>query len=150
MATTRDARSDRGTRTDVDVPAGDQGFHVSNLEIERIFFDARNAYLAAIDIDDLWHQPVIPQVRELTTRFDAEVTGGAALTCTTRVVSRSRRAFVMEQQLVDSASATVSATCRSVHVTVGTEGAVEIPDDLWAAIELYDGGPIPNLDTRHG
>lgn len=114
------------------------GFHVSNLEIERIFFEGRNSFLISLD-RDLWHRSVVPQVRELTTRFDAEIDAGRELDCATRVVSRSRRAFVMEQVLVDRTDGTVMASCRSVHVTVGPSGAVDIPDELWAAIERHSG-----------
>jgi acyl-CoA thioesterase FadM len=150
MATTHEPQSGRGTRTTYAVPAQSGGFHVSNLEIERIFFEARNDFIGGLDIDDVWHQPVVPQVREILTRFDAEVNGGAEIECATRVVSRSRRAFVMEQELVERQSSTVAATCRSVHVTVGNSGAVEIPDHLWAAIERRDGGPILNDVPSHG
>lgn len=125
----------RGVRSPATAPPGTAGFHVSNLEIERMFFEARNAFVAGIDIDDVWHRPVVPLLREILTRFEAEVVGGADLECATCVSSRSRRSFVMEQWLVDRSTGSVVATCRSVHVTVGAEGAVEIPADLWSAIE---------------
>lgn len=108
-----------------------------------MFFEARNGYIVGIDIDDIWHQPVVPLLRELLTRFEAEVIGGADLECLTRVASRSRRSFVMEQSLIDRPTGNVAASCRSVHVTVGPDGAVEIPGDLWSAIERRDGGTIP-------
>lgn len=137
---------ERGVRSAAVTPAETGGFHVSNLEIERMFFDARNEYIAGVDIADVWHQPVVPLLRELLTRFDAEVAGGADLECITRVTSRSRRSFVMEQSLIDGSTNHVVATCRSVNVTVGPAGAVEIPDELWSAIERRDGGPIPLVD----
>ncbi len=135
-------------RSTATTPVDTAGFHVSNLEIERMFFEARNEYLAGIDIDDLWHRPVVPLLRELSTRFESEVVGGADLECATWVSSRSRRSFVMEQWLVDRSSGGVAATCRSVHVTVGAEGAVEIPDDLWSAIERRNGGPTESGATE--
>lgn len=137
----------RGVRAPATTPSDTAGFHVSNLEIERMFFEARNAYIEGVDIDDVWHQPVVPLLRELLTRFDAEVIGGADLECLTRVTSRTRRSFVMEQSLVDRSSGAVAATCRSVHVTVGDEGPTEIPAELWGAIERRDGGTIPRGPT---
>lgn len=147
IASTRAA--DGWTTTPVDLPRRDSEFHMSNLEIERIFFEVRNDYLVGLDIDDLWHQPVVPQVRELTTRFDAEVTA-TELDCATRIVSRSRRAFVMEQVLFDRPTGTRLSTCRSVHVTVGATGAVEIPAALLSAIERRNGGPIPDGTATDG
>ncbi len=133
----------RGTTLVLRAGTDNADFHVHNLGIEEIFFRARNEYLGGLDVDDLWHQPVVPQLRELLTRFEAEVAQGASLRCTTVVTSRSRRAFVMEQTLVDADTATVMATCRSVQVAVGSGAAVEIPDWMWHAIEARDGGPIP-------
>lgn len=139
-----DARpTERGVRSPATTPPDTTGFHLSNLELERLFFEARNQYIAGVDIDDVWHRPVVPVVRELVTRFESEARGGADLECSTRVTSRSRRAFVMQQSLIDRSTGTVAATCRSVHVTVGADGPVEIPTDLWTAIERRDGGTIP-------
>lgn len=133
----------RGITLVIEAGTDNADFHVHNLGIEEIFFTARNEYLGGLDVEDLWHQPVVPQLRELLTRFEAEVAQGTTLECTTMVTSRSRRAFVMEQTLVDAADATVMATCRSVQVTVAAGAAVEIPDALWHAVEARNGGPIP-------
>jgi acyl-CoA thioesterase FadM len=132
-----------GIYLEVEAATGDAEFHVHNLGVEEIFFTARNEFLLGLGIDDLWHQPVVPQLRELLTLFESEIAQGTSLQCQTTVVSRSRRAFVMEQTLRVSESGGVAATCKSVHVTVDESGAVDIPEALWAAIEDQAGRTIP-------
>ena len=120
-------------------PAVDPEWHVDNHRIDRIFFESRNHYFDELGIDDLWRQPVTPQLRELLIRFESEAHAGERLACRSNVVSRSRRAFVMEQELTHDGR--VVATCRSVHVAVSaaTRTAAEIPEDLWSAIERFEG-----------
>ena len=132
-----------GSYLEVEAATGDAEFHVHNLGVEEIFFTARNQYLLDLGIDDLWHQQVVPQLRELLTLFESEIAQGTSLQCRTTVVSRSRRAFVMEQALRFSETGEVAATCRSVHVTVDESGAVDIPEALWAAIEGQAGRTVP-------
>jgi acyl-CoA thioesterase FadM len=116
-------------------PEGDSEFHLSNLEIERVFFQGRNLYFDQLPVEDLWRRRVTPQIRESLTRFEREVEVGTPLKCSSHVVSRSNRAFVMEQELCDHASNLV-ATCRSVHVSVDAEAgaAVALPNWLWSAV----------------
>ena len=89
-----------------------------------------------------------PQIREALIRFESEAMPGDHLRCTIWVSSRSNRAFVIEQSLA-SDDGRVVATCRSVWVAVNTVrgGAVALPDDLWAAVEAFEGraidGPTP-------
>jgi acyl-CoA thioesterase FadM len=125
-------------------PDSDSEFHLNNLDLEKVFFDSRNAYFQALGIADLWHQPVIPQIRELLTRFEREVASGAQLRCVAHVVSRSERAFVMEQ-VIECEDGAIVAKCRSVHVGVDSEAgaAVTLPDWLWSAVVEME----PDLDA---
>lgn len=113
----------------------DDRYHLSNLAIEEFFFDARNQYMAALDVDGIWDGPVVPLLRELLTRFESEASHRDRMSVRSRVVSRSRRSFTMEQELLRDDD--VVATCRSVHVCVerATGSAIPVPDDLWRAIE---------------
>jgi acyl-CoA thioesterase FadM len=128
---------------DMVAPDPGNGRHVANQAIDEIFFDTRNDYLRGLGVDDIWNRQVQPQIREALIRFDSEVMPGEALRCRVWVASRSRRAFVIEQTLATQEGRMV-ATCRSVWVGVDTVhgGAAVVPDDLWAAIERYEGRQI--------
>lgn len=134
----------------VPVQVADTPFHVSNLSIEEMFFTARNRYMTMLDVGDVWGGPVLPMIRELVTRFDAEVSQGDALVVVTHVVSRSARAFVMEQRL--ELETRVAATCRSVQVCVDgvAGGATTIPNDLWKAIVTMEGIDIASSYQPNG
>ena len=132
---------------DVVVPDQGHGFHVSNMKLDELFFEARNAYIDHLGIDDLWHHDVTPQLKELLIRFESEAMPGQPLRSTVQITSRSRRTFVMEQAISvieDDGSLRPVATCRSVHVSVSRSqgGAVEVEPELWAAIERVEGREI--------
>jgi acyl-CoA thioesterase FadM len=128
---------------DIVAPDAGHGRHVANQAIDEIFFDTRNDYLRGLGVDDIWTRQVQPQIREALIRFDSEVMPGDQLRCAVWVASRSRRAFVIEQTLA-TAQGRMVATCRSVWVGVDTlhGGAAAVPDDLWAAIEIFEGRQI--------
>jgi acyl-CoA thioesterase FadM len=119
------------------------GHHVANMAIDEIFYDTRNRYLRGLGVEDLWAREVQPQIREALIRFESEAMPGDRLRCATWVSSRSNRAFVIEQSLAVPDGRLV-ATCRSVWVAVNTVrgGATAIPDDLWAAVEAFEGRAI--------
>lgn len=122
--------------------------HISNLGIEEMFFSSRNRYLGLLGIDEMWNGGVVPMVRQLTTRFDAEASSGDSLVVISNVVSRSSRAFVMEQRLTREGE--IVATCQSVHVCVDRQvgGATGIPDDLWIAIVEVEQGDLALTDFQ--
>jgi acyl-CoA thioesterase FadM len=128
------------------------GIHLTNLGVARVLFEARSAFFLSLDIDGgIWSQPVIPMIRELLIRYESQVMPGTALACPIAVVSRSRRAFVMEESVIDiseAASPRLIATCRGVHVAVeSARGAsVEMPDPLIDAIAVGQGAPVPTVD----
>lgn len=125
-------------------PLDEPRVHLDNLVTERVFFDARNDYFATL-VDDLWLQPVVPQLKELVTTFESEAAWDVVLRCRTNIVSRSRRSFVMEQSARRADDDGLVATCRSVHITVDTNvpAAVEIPDAFWQAVERREAGARP-------
>jgi acyl-CoA thioesterase FadM len=122
----------------IEPSGGDDRYHLSNLAIEEHFFVARNRYMESLDVDQIWDGPVVPLLREILTRFEAEASHHDRLAVTTSVASRSRRSFVMDQRLLRGD--VLIATCRSVHVCVDrlAGSATAIPEDLWAAIERLD------------
>jgi acyl-CoA thioesterase FadM len=130
------------------------GVHLSNLGVARVLFEARSAFLLGLDIEGgIWSQPVTPLIRELLIRYEAEVMPGVPLSCRIAVVSRSRRAFVMQESVTDisdAAAPRLVATCRGVHVAVeSARGApVEIPDPLIDAIVAAQGAPVPHVDAQ--
>ena len=128
---------------DLVAPDPGHGRHVANMAIDEIFYDTRNRYLRGLGVEDLWAREVQPQIREALIRFESEAMPGDHLRCATWVTSRSNRSFVIEQSLAEEDGRLV-ATCRSVWVAVNTwrGGAVALPDDLWAAVEAFEGRRI--------
>jgi acyl-CoA thioesterase FadM len=123
--------------------------HLTNLGVARALFEARGAFMLSLDIEGgIWNQPVTPLIRELLIRYESEVMPGAPLACRMLVVSRSRRAFVMEESVsdvTDRAALRLVATCRGVHVAVESArgGSVEMPDSLIDVIAIRQGAPVP-------
>lgn len=130
------------------------GVHLSNLGVARVLFEARNTFLSSLDIEGgIWNQPVIPMIRELLIRYESEVMPGTPLACRIVVVSRSRRALVMQESITDisdHAALHLVATCRGIHVAVDpARGAsVEMPVPLIEAIEVSQGAPVPFVDGQ--
>ena len=128
--------------------------HLNNLGVAQVLFEARGAFLSGLDIEGgIWKQPVTPLIRELLIGYQSEVMPGAPLACRILVVSRSRRAFVMEESvsdLSDGAAPRLVATCRGVHVAVESArgGSVEMPDSLIDAIAVRQGAPVPYADGQ--
>jgi acyl-CoA thioesterase FadM len=126
-----------------------QGFHVSNHGIARILFETRNRYFERLPVEGgIWYAPVTPLIREITLRYESEVQAGAPVIGSVAVTSRSRRSFVMTEsitEVADPAAPRLVAACHSIHVTVDTaaRAAVEVPDWMLAALEDFQGGPIP-------
>ena len=125
-------------------------FHLDNFTIQRIFFDARNAYMGGLGLTDLWRRPVTPSLRNLSVSFETSVPTTTPLTSTTRVVARSTRSFTMQQTLTVTGTQTVVATCTAVQVTVSRSvtGAVPIPDELWTAIEALERIELMSPETH--
>jgi acyl-CoA thioesterase FadM len=124
------------------------GIHLSNLGVARVLFEARSTFLSSLDIEGgIWNQPVIPMIRELLIRYESEVMPGVPLACHIAVVSRSRRAFVMQESVTDISDPRLIATCRGVHVAVESARgvSVEMPDPLIDAIAVAQGAPIPTV-----
>ena len=128
---------------------GGRGFHVSNHGIARILFETRNHFFERLPVEGgIWYAPVTPLVREITLRYESEVMSGSPVVGLVAVTSRSRRSFVMQESIVevsDPASPRLVAAGHSIHVTVDTaaRAAVQIPDWMLAALEDFQGGPIP-------
>jgi acyl-CoA thioesterase FadM len=123
--------------------------HVSNLGIARVLFESRNDYFERLPIEGgVWNAPVIPLIREIVLRYEAEVAAGAPVVGSVAITSRSRRSFVMEESMTDLSdpeAPRLIASGRSVHVTidVAERRAIEIPDWLLLILETFQGAPIP-------
>ena len=133
-----------------------EGVHLSNLGVAGVLFESRNAFVGGLALDEgIWRDPVIPMIRELLIRYESEVRPGARLRCRIAVVSRSRRAFVMQESVTDISDPTAPrlvATCRGVHVAVESDRgiSVDVPDALIKAIEAAQGAPVPRAGQPDG
>ena len=118
--------------------------HVRHPLILGMFADAvQGYYLDALALPFAVAYPpdAMPVFKELTLSLTAEIFSGDRLQCGTRTVSRGRRSFVLEQALW-RADEPPAATCRSVVVTVGPEGAVPVPVAVAAAMDRFEGNPL--------
>jgi acyl-CoA thioesterase FadM len=125
---------------DITAPEVDTN-HVRHPAILGMFADAVQCYYLdalGLPFDVVYPPAAMPVFRELTLLLSAEIFSGDRLRCGTRTVSRGRRSFVLEQAMwrVDEPPA---ATCRSVVVAVGPEGAVAVPGAVGAAMDHFEG-----------
>lgn len=158
MTTADESTAESGAGFVHHLAAPDEGhgaaIHLTNLGVAQVLFEARGAFLSSLDIEGgIWNQPVTPLIRELLIGYESEVMPGAPLACRILVVSRSRRAFVMEESVSDvsnRAAPRLVATCRGVHVAVESArgGSVEMPDSLIDAIAKRQGTPVPYADGQ--
>jgi acyl-CoA thioesterase FadM len=133
---------------DVVAPSVGGAGHIDNLQIAQLLYDAWMHYMVeglGQDQGELFSGVGRPIVREINVRFDAEVFPGEALRCGVRATSRSRRSLALEQVLWRAVDEQTVAAGRTHLVTIDTATgqAVEIPSELWAAVERAEGRSIP-------
>ena len=131
--------------TAADVPGTS---HVDNIQIMSMLFDAWMSYMnqgLGIDRTEVFVNAGRPIVKSVSAQFHAEIHAGQQLTCGVRVASRSTRSFTLEQVLWSDEPSRPVATGAVVLVTIDrTSGRpVEIPTDLWDAVERAERRLIP-------
>lgn len=135
---------------DVIAPADTQPHdaHVVDFEIQRLFSRGWQRYVAIVreaagDIPD-------PAVREITTSFEGECHGGDELQLGVRAIHRTRRSYVLEEALWNTASGQVVARSRVVMTGIDrtTGRAADVPENLWAAVEAFEGRKIDTVERR--
>jgi len=124
------------------------GAHVVDYEIQRLLSLGWQRYVAGVReaADDT--QGAV--VRQITTSFEGECHGGDRLVRGVRAVHRTRRTYVLEELLWDAATQRPVAASRVVMASVDPETgrAAPIPDDLWRAIEAFEGRELETVESR--
>lgn len=125
--------------------SGNHG-HVDGMQIAQILFESWTRYLGEglrLPNDVVYDDSCRPILREVSTRFDAEVFAGEHLTCGVRGTSRTAKSFTLSQQLWRTDSGVLVAAGSAVLVTINvqTGRAVPVAPRLWQAIQRTDTAP---------
>ncbi len=132
----------------INVGVAEHDGHVGNIQIASWMYDAWLNYLTKglqQDPEKLFGGGGRPIVREITARFNAEIFAGDVLHCGVRALSRRHRSFTLQQVLSKVPTGDVVAVGTTVLVTIdtATHALVEVPTDLWRAVEHAEGRSIP-------
>jgi acyl-CoA thioesterase FadM len=92
---------------------------------------------------------VIPAMRRVSYSLDSEAFAGQRLQRGIKVLGRSRRSCTFAAGLwhADDGRMVHSAEMVTVFVEPGA-GAVEVPEDFWAAVEKIEGRSIPVAERQ--
>jgi acyl-CoA thioesterase FadM len=127
------------------VAPGDPGSHAHlvDYQTQELVSTLWSAYLAKAR-EGLAPSSVTPAMRRVSYSLDSECTPGQRLTRSIRVASRSRRSCTFEARLTHADDGRPVHVAEMVTVFVDpAQGAVEIPEDFWAAVERMEGRSIP-------
>jgi acyl-CoA thioesterase FadM len=132
-------------RTHVVAPDGGNLGHVDGMQIANLLFQSWTRYLdEGLDLphDVVFHDSCRPILREMSTRFDAEVVPGEPLTCGVRAAHRTAKSFTLSQALWRSDNDEQVAAGSAVLVTIDLQSgrAVRMAPHLWNAMRRTDGG----------
>ena len=83
-------------------------------------------------------------IRRLEIDFEHEVRGGIPLKVGVRAATRTRRTITFEEAVWRVDPPVLIVAARSVHllVLVDTPGAIDLPDDVVARFEAFEGQPL--------
>jgi acyl-CoA thioesterase FadM len=122
--------------------------HLVDYQTQELVSTLWSKYLAQAR-QDLAPSPVIPALRRVSYSLDSEAFAGQPLQRGIRVVGRSRRSSTFAAGLWHAGDGRMvhSAEMVTVFVEPG-QGAVEVPDDFWAAVEKIEGRRIPVTERQ--
>jgi acyl-CoA thioesterase FadM len=130
-------------RTDTIVADSGSLGHVDGMQVAQILFESWTRYLGeglGLAHEVVFDDSCRPILREMSTRFDAEVYPGERLTCGVRAVARTVKSFTLSQALWRSDTHVQVAAGSTVLITIDvqTGRAVPIAPRLWRAIQQVD------------
>ena len=121
----------------------DSHYHLVDYQTQEMVSTLWSKYLAMAR-EGLSPSTVVPAMRRVSYSLDSEATPGQRLQRGIRVASRSRRACTFEAGLWHAEDGRMVHSAEMVTVFVDpAKGAVEIPEDFWAAVERIEGRSIP-------
>jgi len=130
-----------------ELPLEDRHFNDAHLfagSASELLINARSAYLKAVAWPRLGPEFWLI-IRHLAIDYVTEAFAGERLWCGVRAVSRSAKTAHLELCVWegDSRRVVLQGAIADVAFDVRARVAVEIPDDLWLAIERYEGRALP-------
>lgn len=80
-------------------------------------------------------------LRNMMINYDSEAFPGESLQCGVRLIRRSRRTLTLRQAMWETTThrVVVEAEMTRVFFLVASRQAVDVPEDMWAAIRAYEG-----------
>ena len=130
------------------------GAHVVDFEIQKLLSLGWQKYVAVVR--DMAGDTNHAVVRHIATSFEGECFGGDQLVRQVRALNRTRRSYVLEEVLSHQTTERPVASSKVVVASVNpaTGKAAPISDELWCAIEEFEGRELrvtenqPNPDER--
>ena len=125
--------------------------HLNNAAVVRIFNELRTAYIAARFAPD-WprlvrRQALTVAVRELHVLYESEGWLHERYVGATRVTQSRGKAAVVEQRLVEAATARPLARAWVLQLLVDADGQVaEWPSVFWDRVRAVQGAPVARDD----
>lgn len=125
--------------------------HLNNSAAVRMFNELRVAYVAAHLAPDwprhLRRGGMTVVVRDLRVEYQSEASMDERFVGATRWAARRGKSGLVEQRLVEQATARPVARAWVVQLYLGATGAVEsFPDWFWDLVEATEGAPVPIVD----
>jgi hypothetical protein len=118
-------------------------YHLVDYETQELVSTLWTKYLARVR-EGLKPSTVAPAMRWVSYSLDSECLPGQQLRRAIRMEARSRRACTFEAALWHAEDGKMIHSAKLVTVFLDpVRGAVEIPEDFWAAVERIEDRSIP-------
>jgi acyl-CoA thioesterase FadM len=138
----------------VDADRDEYQDHLNNTAAVRMFNELRTAYVAS-HLAPRWPKYIRREgmtvvVRELHVLYEREGWMHERYVGATRYVERRGKAAIVEQCLLEAATAAPLARAWIVQLLVGSEGrATAFPEWFWEMVQDVQGGTVPVIDDAH-
>jgi len=124
------------------------GAHVVDFEIQKLLSLGWQKYVAVVR--DMAGDTNHPVVRHISTSYEGECFGGDQLVRGVHALKRTRRSYVLEEVLLHQATKrpVASSTVVVASVDPATGKAAPIPDELWCAIQEFEGRELTVTESQ--
>ena len=124
------------------------GAHVVDFEIQKLLSLGWQKYVAVVR--DMAGDRNHAVVRHIATSYEGECFGGDQLVRGVHALNRTRRSYVLEEVLLHQATKrpVASSTVVVASVDPATGKAAPIPDELWRAIQDFEGRELSAAESQ--
>lgn len=124
----------------------DRQGHLNNAATVRMFNDLRVAYVEAV-LGDWWPESLranayIVAARELHVLYESEALPGESLVGAMRYAHRNGKAAIVEQRIVERATARPIARAWVVQLLALDGSATDWPPEYFDAVEAFERRPV--------